>query len=355
MNPTKLPSGTWRLQVYLGKDESGKRIYQSVTHANKRECIRIANDLAQHHHEISRDQSKMTLGEGIDKYIQMKENVLSPSTIRGYRTIRDNRLSSLMDVPMWKISNNMAQEAINAEAKDLSAKTVANVYGLLTATLSQFTTIKLSVTLPQKQQYRPTVLTEAQIRALIVAIKDSSTEVAILLALFLGLRESEIAALDLPKDYNPETRMLTISKALVPNIHNEYVLKPPKSNAGNRVISVPEYLAKKLDHCVQNNIPACSIRPNNLSRSLKRACERAKIPAIRMHDLRHQNASIMLLFAPDKYAMERGGWATNHVMKNVYQHTMSDERIKLEQCMTAYFDSLTSYATQNATRNDENG
>ena len=38
------------------------------------------------------------------------------------------------------------------------------------------------------------------------------------------------------------------------------------------------------------------------------------IPHTRFHDLRHLNSSIMLqLNIPDKYAMERGGWSTDHV------------------------------------------
>lgn len=40
------------------------------------------------------------------------------------------------------------------------------------------------------------------------------------------------------------------------------------------------------------------------------------------HDLRHLSASVMLMLGvPEKYAMERGGWKTPHVMKAVYQHT----------------------------------
>ena len=45
------------------------------------------------------------------------------------------------------------------------------------------------------------------------------------------------------------------------------------------------------------------------------------------HDLRHLNASVMLMLGiPDKYAMERGGWATNTTLKNVYQHTFDEKR-----------------------------
>ena len=59
------------------------------------------------------------------------------------------------------------------------------------------------------------------------------------------------------------------------------------------------------------------------------------------HDLRHMNASVMLaLNVPDKYAMERGGWSTNHVMKSVYQHTFSAERKAVDDRIDDYFTGI---------------
>ena len=59
------------------------------------------------------------------------------------------------------------------------------------------------------------------------------------------------------------------------------------------------------------------------------------------HDLRHMDASIMVaLGIPDKYAMERGGWSSPHVMKSVYQHTFSKEREAVDDKIDEYFNSL---------------
>ena len=59
------------------------------------------------------------------------------------------------------------------------------------------------------------------------------------------------------------------------------------------------------------------------------------------HDLRHLNASVMLaLGVPDKYAMERGGWATNTTLKNVYQHTFDEERRKVDEQIDSFFNAL---------------
>jgi len=41
---------------------------------------------------------------------------------------------------------------------------------------------------------------------------------------------------------------------------------------------------------------------------------------------------------PEKYAMERGGWKTPNVMKNVYQHTFSEQRRVVDAQIDAYFE-----------------
>ena len=69
--------------------------------------------------------------------------------------------------------------------------------------------------------------------------------------------------------------------------------------------------------------------------------EQHDLPHMIFHDLRHLNASVMaMLRIPDKYAQERGGWSSDRVMKNVYTHTFSEEREKVDETIDNYFDSL---------------
>ena len=62
---------------------------------------------------------------------------------------------------------------------------------------------------------------------------------------------------------------------------------------------------------------------------------------ITFHDLRHLNASVMLMLGvPDKYAMEHGGWSTDCILKNVYQQTFSSERKKVDKIIDGYFNGI---------------
>ena len=340
MKPTKLPSGAWRCLVYLGKDANGKRIQKSITSNDYYDCLERASALAKHHHETSLNPSTMTLGEAIDSYIKLKSNILSQATIRGYKSIRNNHLKPEMDMKLQAITNTVAQKAINREAGSFSANTVTNIYGLLTAVIKQYTNRTLSVTLPQKVPYEANVLSDQDTKTLIKALEGEEVEVPILLALFLGLRRSEILALT-HDDYDPKTKTLSITKALVPNDENQYVLKTTKTVKSNRKISVPPYLADKLEARIKADKEFCTVSPSHICTKLKKICKANNLPNIRLHDLRHQNASVMLaLGIADKYAMERGGWSSNATMKNIYQHTMSAQRSEADELVNNYFQSL---------------
>ena len=144
----KLPSGSWRVQCYAGKNAEGKNQYRSFTRPTKKEAEYEAALFAMHYKEISRDSTAMTLAEAMDKYIASKDGILSPSTIRGYDIIRKNHLKGLMDIRLNRLTPALIQEAINQEAKPYidkngktrtpSPKSVRNIHGLLTAVLGEY-------------------------------------------------------------------------------------------------------------------------------------------------------------------------------------------------------------------------
>ena len=81
----KLPSGNWRVNLFVGKDINGKRIYKSFTAETKKQAEFLA---AEYNLKRKEKPKEITVGDAIDGYIASKENVLSPSTIVGYKNIR---------------------------------------------------------------------------------------------------------------------------------------------------------------------------------------------------------------------------------------------------------------------------
>lgn len=92
----KITLRNWRVLLYIGKDENGKRLYKSFTAPTKKEAE--AQSALYSIQQKGNKKQKMTVGQAIDKYIQSKENVLSPSTIDSYKRVRNNCLKAVMEI-----------------------------------------------------------------------------------------------------------------------------------------------------------------------------------------------------------------------------------------------------------------
>lgn len=341
MKPTQLPSGAWRIKVYVGKDETGKKKFLSITRPTKNECLRDAADAAIHHQEIARDCRNITLGEAIDDYLSIKSHILSPSTIRGYDYVRRIALPGLMNVKLTNITSYMVQRAINEEARTKSPKTVSNIYGVVSVIMRTYCDKRLTVTLPQKQRKNYVTLTENETATLIKAVKDHPCELPILLGLMLGLRRGEILGLR-NEDYDRKNKRISIRRVIVENKEGKFIEKAtPKNYTSNRDLLVPPYLAARIEAHFDSGKSLNTYSPSRITKVLERICEENELPRLTLHDLRRQNASIMLsLGIADKYAMERGGWSTPNIMKSVYQQTMSDQRINVDHAINNYFEKM---------------
>lgn len=337
----QLPSGSWRVLAYAGKDESGKRVYKSFTESTERKANLAALEWQEHYKEIASDSANMTLNEAIQAYVELKSNILSPATIRGYESIRKNKLKNIMNLKLCKITNQMIQAEINNESAVSSPKTVRNIYGLLRTILAQYRPdFRVSVTLPQPKKYEGKSLNGEQIARLLDVIQGDEAEIPILLALWLGLRRSEIIGLKWDNiDFIEHT--LTITSAMVPDKDNNFVLKGPKTASSERTLKLPDYVYDKLKAADKSSEFVATLAGDTIRKRLQRFCRKAGIPEVRLHDLRHTMASIgLMLNISDKYMMERGGWSYEGTMKKIYQHTMKEGEDAANNLINGYFKSL---------------
>lgn len=327
--PIELPSGAWRCQIMV----KGQRI--DVIDDDP--AVAHAKALAMKSGVIERDKtgSSMTLGTAIDRYIESKDAVLSPSTIAGYKYIRHNALQELMGRSLTTLTQEEIQRAVNRMSKEKSPKSVANAHGLLSATLSVYRpNMILRTTLPQKQKHEATIPSDEDITNILEASKGTSIELPILLALWLGLRASEIRGITWDA-INGDT--LHIKQAIVQG-ENGAEVKGTKTYSGNRKLKLPVYILDLINAQPKKDDYVVHLSGQAMYKQFSRLCEKHGIPHYRFHDLRHANASVMLaLGVPDKYAMERMGHATNNMLKTVYQHTMTSKQNEVAEMVDQYF------------------
>lgn len=339
----KLPSGSWRVQVFVGLDENGKQIRKSFTAPTKKEAEFMAAEFQARHKEIAKDSSAMTLSEGIDKYIAFKGGTLSPSTVAGYRVIQRNAFKTIMNTKMNRLTVSGIQAAINAEVGVKSPKTITNEIGLVKSVLKMYAPhLSLDcLTLPQKEKFEAQKLTMSETITLFKLIVQEPDEYAIplLLAMCGGLRASEIVGLTWG-NYEPDTRRIYVKTAVVLDADRNKVRKQTKTTESKRNFAIPQTLANKFV-IGDKTEPIVKVPMDTVREKLHALCKKNNIPDIRLHDLRHLNASIMLyLGIPSKYAMERGGWDDINTMDKIYQFTFEDEKKAIDDKINNFFDSL---------------
>lgn len=348
MEARKLPSGSWRCRVYSHTEEivqpdgsiKQKKIYKSFTCDDtsikgKRKCEKMAAEWAENKETRSKN-TEITFGDALDEYIRLRSSVLSPGTIREYKRSRNRDLQGLMHIPVYKLTQNDIQREINKEALNHSPKTVKNMHGLVTAVLDAYRPdFRVKTNLPKKVRTELYIPTEEEIKRLIDAVRDTEMELPVLLSAFGPMRRGEICALD---SDHISGNVVHVEYAMTLDENKNWVKKCPKSYAGDRFITFPDFVIQRLSG-IKGNIT--NLSPDSISNRFSRILKRAGIPHFRFHDLRHYSASIQhALGVPDAYIMQRGGWASDAVLKSVYRHALNDHAKKENERINKKFEEI---------------
>lgn len=354
----KLPSGSWRCLVYSHTEKvldkktgemKDKRVYESFTSnipgpAGKRDAELQAAKFAakkEHTHMIT----DITFGDAVDAYIKSRESVLSPRTVMDYRRIRRNEIQSLMDIRISRITQEYIQDAINHDSQIRGPKSVRNAHGLISAVLRQYRPdMRLTTSLPKKIRPDLYIPSDKEIKRLIDHVSGTELELPVLLAAFGPMRRGEIAALEM-EDINGSR--VHVCKNMVLQSGYKWIIKPPKSYAGDRYIDYPDFVAEKWKGKTGK---ITTLNPNSITSRFATALHQAGLQHFRFHDLRHYSASIQhALGIPDAYIMQRGGWVSDGTLKAVYRHALNDKEKEMNQIANGHFQALcnTNYNTEN--------
>lgn len=314
----KLPSGSWRTQVCV------HGVRRSFTADTEDKAVRAALRFLLHddYTKIDQFKSSITIGDAIDTYIEDRRNVLSPSTIRGYKQIRDNRFQKIMDSFLADPVN--WQAVVNAEARECSAKTLKNAWSLVKSALKDSgVKIDYEPKLPQVTRNERPFFTPDQIKIFVKAIEGDRYELPFLVCLH-GLRQSEMLAL---KKENIQNGFIRVRGAVVRDEDNNMVFKSEnKNNSSYRNVPVLIDRINDLVDALDPGAPICSLSGNAASSHLARVTKSAGLPVIRLHSLRHSFASLCYhLGLSELECMRLGGWSDINVMRKIYTHISEED------------------------------
>ena len=327
----RLPSGSWNVQIYSHRNSKGRRVYKSFTAGTKRQAELLAAEYKSGKQRIVDDNK--TVHEAVTGYINAKEGVLSPSTVRGYeRMIKYYK--PIEHIKLYQLTNEQIQIFVSDLARDLSPKTVSNVFGLLSSSIALYLPDKhIKVTLPRIIHKKTLSPSDEDVRGLYDAACDELKK-CIALSAYGSMRRGEISAL---KYSDINENVLFIHADLVKDKGGKWVYKEPKTPDSIRYKTVPAEVIELLGSGAPDDYVVKWL-PDTIT---KRFIDLRKFQGvnIRFHDLRHYYASIgAALGIPDLYLAESGGWKQNSkVLKSVYQNKITPISEAFEKKLNDHF------------------
>ncbi len=263
---------------------------------------------------------------------------LSPQTrLRDEASIRNHVIPTFGSVAIGRLQPvHVARWVADLDAKGLAPATTRKAYQLLAAALSDAVDNGLipmspcrNVKLPKITTSAMRVLEPAETKAL-AGVIDERYRAMVLAAAYTGLRFGELAALR-TGHFDALRRTVRVEESLA-EVRGQFLIKPPKSDASRRTVSVPAFvvdgLAKHLATYADGSGLLFSapeggpIRRTNFRRRIWLQAVKASVgEPCTFHDLRHTHAALLIALGEHpKVIQERLGHASIKTTLDTYGH-----------------------------------
>lgn len=283
---------------------------------------------------------ELTVEQAFSDYIDSRDNILSPSTIKGYNIIKNARLQLVMDIPIFKLTLNDVQKAVNHDSERLCRKSIKSAISLLNTVL-EINGVELDLKKISVPQNRPKKFNIPSADAVLKVIIGSELELPCLLAMWLSLRISEVRGLKF-KDISKDGKYISVCRAKIYLGNKDVLREQNKTEESTRTNSLPPYileLIKKVPHQSDNDF-IVDLKYEYIRKHFKKLMNDNGFE-ITFHKLRHIFATTLNdLGVPSEYIQKLGGWSTDNVMKSVYTHTTNSKENEFQSIIDNFFTSV---------------
>lgn len=321
MRAKRTKSGKYKVTISIGKDASGKYRQKAFTAPTRKEAELLA---ANYQMKRRDDRISPTVRFAVDQYIENRSAVLSPSTIRGYRTVQKDYFGDLDNMIVADLTNQDIQRLINDIALNRSPKTVKNAISLLISALKQLDPEKRYIyTLPAARAIERNIPDDTDVIRLIEeSKKNRNLHLAIILSALGSLRRGEVCALryeDILRDFNA----LYIHGDIVQDEDRQWIYKSYAKNAeSTRQVIYPKEVIELLG---DGDGQIIKTTPNCITASFCYLRDKLGLKC-RFHDLRHYTASIMhAIGVPDQYIQQRTGHKSPKILQEIYRNPLKSQ------------------------------
>lgn len=165
--------------------------------------------------------------------------------------------------------------------------------------------------------------TKEEFDRFIAVIDDDSTRLIFYTLFYTGIRVGELMGIKL-KNINFDRGHIEIRSTAIYE-KGEYIFSKPKTPKAERIVTIPNFLTQMISNYVDSfyfidmNEQIFPTTKNRLYKDMKKYCKIANVKRIRIHDLRHSHASLLI---------EQG------IQPNIVQERLGHE--KIETTLTTY-------------------
>jgi integrase len=333
-----------------------RRRHYHAAGAVKRDAERLLTSLVRKVHDGEYVQpDRLTFGEYLATWwLPSQETQLKSSTFASYRAVIEKHvIPRLGAIGLQQLTpEHLDRFYANRLASGLSPKTVRNLHVVIrkslgaaarkgsvsrnVATLADPPKLSRNAK-PAEQRF----WTADELRQFLDANQDHRHWAAWFLAAFTGLRRGELLGLRW-RDIDLDAKRLSVRQTLL-SINYKLEFSTGKTANAERVVDLDDRTVSVLRthraHQLQERLLVGEnysdrdlafahpdgepIHPDIFSQTFGRRVRSSNVPLIRLHDLRHTHATLMLAAGvPVKVVSERLGHATPAFTQTVYQHVM---------------------------------
>jgi integrase len=324
--------GRWEGQLRLA-DGSRKYVYSR----NRRELItRLQEERWRLASGMPVRARGLTLADYAEQWLEVMRCRLRPTTFAGCELCLGRAVRMLGSVPIARLTPQMIQASYAGLLADgLSPRTVFHTHAVLHRAIKQARHWGLTGSLPTELVSVPRLpyremqaLSKAQLEVLFNTSRPTRWYPLWVLLGTSGLRIGEALGLKW-SDVDLVAGRVQVKRALQRQRGRGLVFVEPKSVTSRRCVELPRLAIAVLrqhrlradGELVFRNRDGEPVEPGTVSDALKVALDRAGLPRIRVHDLRHTTATVLLeAGVHPKLVQHLLGHSTVALTLNTYSH-----------------------------------
>lgn len=376
--------GFWVGEVMVGRRADGKRDRRTFYGKTREEVeAQINLALADSQRGLLADPTRETLAQFVERWLtDVAAHTVRPVTLESYRATLGPHVfrNQIGDLQLAKLTPmHLQQRYTEMLAQGLSRRTVQYVHSILHRALDQAVKWNLlarnpadAVDVPRPTRTEMTTLTPDQAHTLMDALQGDNLGAFYVMALLTGARRGELLALRW-QDVDLKRGTIQIERTAERIRGQGVVFTEPKTAKSRRMIPLPasavdllkqhrkQQLEERLhagefyeDHGLVFARPnGAPWNPDHVTQHFAVVLNRAGLPHIRLHDLRHTHATWLLQEGiHPKVVSERLGHSTTTLTMDVYSHVLPTMQAEAARTLDRVFDGPVQEQYRNSTGHD---